>query len=148
MIRERIYNGNKDKDVMINIYLSDPEKYRNQRDILNKDKDIERYIREMLSDLETLKEYRGQLAKRYMELETMQYHHRVKLLREPNYHDNKKYYFVTTYKIYQDGTEQVIENTKYPGTKRKEAIEHYNTICKDHPSWEQVKEIEKRHWEK
>lgn len=93
------------------------------------------------------KDYRLKLAARVQELMTMESHTRVTLKRERRY-SGHVYFFLTTEKVYPDGSAAVVERTTYEGKDRHTAIRAFRKMKEQFPKYEFVEDISKGKWER
>lgn len=134
-------------DIRITGYLLRPDRLNNAKDIGWNDNTASRLIADCERLIESLKEYRQDLAKRYNELETMTYFERLTIERDPSRYGGITYY-VRILRKYEDGTEIQVSSERFEGKERHKALKRYEDIKKQRPGIEAVKDIEKRYWEK
>ena len=134
-------------EVHIRDYLIRPEKLDTAQRIKDYDKSAADTIQQCKELIEDLGLYRQDLARRYAELETMNYKLRLELERQKRY-DNKVHYYVRIIKAYEDGSEIREIDEAYAGAERHEALARFNQLKKERPGIEAVKNIEKGKWEK
>ena len=97
--------------------------------------------------IDNLAEYRQALAARYATLAVMPYEIRLDLTREKRY-DDKVWYRLKLYKLYEDGTKQEELQENYPGKERHKAIARYKELCKKRPGITATLDIERKAWER
>lgn len=97
--------------------------------------------------IDNLAEYRQSLAARYAALMVMPYEWRLDLIRERRC-DNKVWYHLKLYKLYEDGTKQTELQESYPGTERHKAIARYKELCKERPGITATMDIARKAWER
>lgn len=104
-------------------------------------------IKQAEEAIETAKKYRLSLAKRAAELASMGTHTKAVLRRENN-HYSGIYYFLVRYKVYDDGTNTILDSKRYPGKERHKAIKEFRELKKQHPEYEFEEDIAKSKWER
>ena len=134
-------------EIRFSIYLTAPEKLTTAKDIVWRDKHAAEEIIRLENVLQSLRDYRKDLAKRYGELETMPYTRRLKLERNPHWKGHIEY-IITITRTYPDKT--VIDEIRevFPGKERKKAFERTAELLKQYPGIPYEKDIERRSWEK
>lgn len=105
-------------------------------------------IQRMEEAVEALKGYRQALAKRYAELASMPYTLRLDLIRNKGWYDKRVTYYLRLVRVYADGHEHTDQETKYPGTERREAIKAFESMQRERPGIECKVDISKKSWEK
>lgn len=98
--------------------------------------------------LEALRGYRQALAERYAALSVMPYTLRLDLIRNKGWYDKKVTYTLRLLRVYEDGHEDAEQETKYPGTERRKAIQAFEDMQKDRPGILCKVDINKKSWEK
>lgn len=131
--------------IEIRDYLLRPDQLT-AKEIKHYDESAEQTIKELEETAAALREYRLALAARYAELSTMPYTLRLELIRERG-RKGPVTYWLRLVRHYEDGHEEKEQETKYPGTKRHEAIKAYREELKARPGIETKLDIEKRRWE-
>ena len=134
-------------EIRCNIYLVDPAKIAEHKDIIWRDKITAEDITRLENILEALKDYRKDLAKRYGELETMPYKRLLMLDRCVHWKGHKEY-IVTITRICEDKTRIQELREVYPGKERHKAIARYHELQKQYPGIESEMDIEKQKWER
>ena len=131
-------------------YIYDPKQYyTTEKQLLQADKRMSEDIQEAEEYIAELKRHRDRLAERCQELATMNHHTECSLKRERRRCDgNKVFYILTLSRVYEDGSREDIKQTVYTGTERKQAITEFETIKKQNPHYDFIKNIEKGAWEK
>lgn len=116
-------------------------------------KELERYddyakreIDRCLELIESIKEYRQDLAAYVQNLFTIQPTLELRLIREVHYKGNK-YYNVGVFEVYPQGEKAVISE-RFKGTERKKAFDLFEQLKKQYPGIKTIKDTEKRSWEK
>ena len=134
-------------EIRCNIYLVDPAKIAEHKDIIWRDKITAEDITRLENILEALKDYRKDLAKRYGELETMPYKRLLMLDRCVHWKGHKEY-IVTITRICEDKTRIQELREVYPGKERHKAIARYHELQKQYPGIESEMDIAKQKWER
>ena len=134
-------------EIRCNIYLVDPAKIAEHKDIIWRDKITAEDITRLENILEALKDYRKDLAKRYGELETMPYKRLLMLDRCVHWKGHKEY-IVTITRICEDKTRIQELREVYPGKERHKAIARYHELLKQYPGIESEMDIAKQKWER
>jgi len=134
-------------ETRVYIHALNPAKLDTAERIADYDKSAARYIAELETIIENLKEYRQALAKRYGELETMPYGETLIIERIPRWHEYIEY-SVRIERIYGDGTKRTELNESYKGNERSKAKKRFGELKKSRPGIRTRVEIEKRSWEK
>lgn len=138
--------GNPSTEMQRQFYLNftRPDAIDDLKRVVSEDKYAARRIQEMQELIDFLKVYRVELADRYNHLLTDPYVIVIKLRREVNWSDNKKYYWIEWFKRYTDtGKEVRTDFTKYDGKQRHQAIKDFDDYVKTHPGIVSEKNIEK-----
>jgi len=143
----RFGSPSKEAEIRITGYLQHPAKLTLDRIPYN-DQVAARVIASCEGMIEKMKEYRQALAARYAELSTASYRLRLELKREAGWYRKGITYYVTIYKIYEDGTEIEELREHYPGKERHKALSRFEELKKQRPGIETTKDIEKRSWER
>ena len=134
-------------EIRCNIYLVDPAKIAEHKDIIWRDKITAEDITRLENILEALKDYRKDLAKRYGELETMPYKRLLMLDRCVHWKGHKEY-IVTITRICEDKTRIQELREVYPGKERHKAIARYHELQKQYPGIKSEMDIAKQKWER
>jgi hypothetical protein len=134
-------------EIRCNIYLVDPAKIAEHKDIIWRDKITAEDITRLENILEALKDYRKDLAKRYGELETMPYKRLLMIDRCVHWKGHKEY-IVTITRICEDKTRIQELREVYPGKERHKAIARYHELLKQYPGIESDMDITKQKWER
>lgn len=145
-----MYTTTKDKITEYKSYFCtyEPETYTDTKRIMDADNSIAREIADMQHYITQLKKHRAKLAKRYNELVIMSYRMRCELRRERRWRDSKVTYHIIYTMVFEDGSEKLFDQNNYSGTERNQAIADFEAIQKAYPSWEFLKNIERKAWEK
>lgn len=113
----------------------------------------DKYAAELVQRFEAyaaaLKEYRQALAARYADLETMPYKLRLEIVRTPansGYHG--VYFDIRMMQLFEDGTEVPQLREHFTGRERRQALERFAELAKQHPGIELKKDIDRRSWER
>lgn len=133
-------------EINIRAYLTRPDKLRDTKSIDWAEKNAAELIARCENLITIMQQYRQEITARYGQLETMSRKTEIRLLREP--HSDGIYYYLGIATVYEDGTENYQPIKRYPGKERKQAIEHFDRLCKDNPGAVPVKDIARRAWEK
>ena len=128
-------------------YVADPEKQTDLKTIQWLDNQAASYIAGYAAALDNVREYRAALATRYSALVSMPYHMRLELKRHKQYQGHVTYW-LRLLRVYEDGHIDTESETKYPGTERHKAISDFESMKKERPGIESVKDIEKGKWER
>lgn len=139
---------NGEYETRINIYCLSPQEVSNMQRLIDRDKSALNDIKRCEAAIEQLKQYRLELAQRAQELATMQYHIRTTLLRNKSWRTGKVEYFITTEKVFEDESCELISNVKFEGRERYKAIDIFENLKKENPHYEFIKDIAKKQWEK
>lgn len=139
-------------DERIYLHFRRADKITTLEMVLYYDNEAYRKIKEFLEYIEVLKEYRKTLFERAKEIYTASYRLQLKIKRTlDRWKGNKKFYTVTLSKIYEESTGITpinLINETYDGTDRAKALKRFETLRKEYPNVEAVKEIDKSPWEK
>ena len=134
----------KDADLSIRVYLTDPESITSLDTIARYDKAAGEQIKSAHALIDKLTAYRAACAERYSYISTAPTVPVIKLTRQRNYYQKKVYYYLTVYRRdVNTGEEIEVEQTKYPGTQRHEALKDFADYIKSHPGIIAEKDIEK-----
>lgn len=131
----------------IHIYHTKPEKLATAKEVVSRDQNAARDIAAFEALIADLREYRQALAARYAALETMPYKRLLKLEREPDRGHGVRYY-ISVYRIFEDGTKGSELFERYDGKQRRDALKRFEALKKQYPGIEAVKDIERRSWER
>jgi len=134
-------------EINVRAWFQRPEKLRTGSDIKTADERAARVIAECKAVIDTMNELRARLTIRYNTLETIPYHIRVTLERQP-WHSDGIEYWVLRDRVLEDGTEINEYHKLYAGKERRQAIKDYEAMLKQYPGCEAVKDIEKKQWER
>lgn len=134
-------------EINVRAWFQRPEKLRTGADIKTADERAARVIAECKAVIETMNELRARLTIRYNALETLPYHIRVTLKRDPGYSSGIEYWVIRE-RVLEDGTEIYEYQHRYAGKERRQAIKDYEAMLKQFPGCEAVKDIEKKQWER
>lgn len=129
-------------------YTYEPKSYATGADLLAADRRAAEDIAQLTHYITALKQYRKSLAERMEQLATMGFYTKCELRRERRWRDSKVFYYITISMVFDDGTEQITESTKYSGTERNKALADYESMRKANPHWKCSKDIERKAWEK
>lgn len=129
-------------------YTYEPKSYTTGADLLAADHRAAEDIAQLTHYITALKKYRKSLAERMEQLATMGFYMKCELRRERSWRDSKVFYYITISMVFDDGTEQITESTKYSGTERNKALADYESMRKANPHWKCSKDIERKAWEK
>lgn len=134
------------KEIRATTFLYDPRGLTDMEKLKRRDDYARKDIERLENALSLLKQYRLELAKRAQELETMNSHIKISLVREKHW-KGAVFYFITKERIYSDGSTTVLYKEKYSGTKRHEAIKNFKQLKKEFPQCDFYEDITKRNWE-
>lgn len=135
-------------ELAIRVYLTDPASINKLDTIAWYDKTAEERIQAAQALIDELTAYRAACAERYSYISTAPTVPVIKLTRQRNYYQKKVYYYLTVYRRdVNTGEEIEVEQTKYTGTLRHEALKDFSDYIKSHPGIIAEKDIEKRPWE-
>lgn len=145
-----MFSHRNDTELYVRCHLIDPKTIDDLDRAVYWGGNAAHYIAECEGMINQLKKYQQMIYERVQELETAPYHHRVTLLREKRYYQNKVFYHLIVEKVFDSpGIKPVeIQRTNYPGTERRQALKDFAAYQKSHPGIEAVKDIEKAKWEK
>lgn len=143
----RYGSPSKEADIRLHAYLTRPDALTADRIPYN-DETAARVIAECESLIRSMQEYRQALAARFAQLSTASYKLRLELKREAGWTGRGVTYFVTIYKTFDDGTEVMELNERYPGKERHKAQARFEELKKQRPGIETVKDIERKSWER
>lgn len=145
-----MFSHRNDTELYVRCHLIDPKTIDDLDRAVYWGGNAAHYIAECEGMINQLKKYQQLIYERVQELESAPYHHRVTLLREKRYWQNKAYYHLIVEKVYDcPGIRPVeIQRTNYPGTERRQALKDFADYRKSHPGIEAIKDIEKAKWEK
>lgn len=134
----------------IHIYQTHANAIKSLKNIKEQDDRAVQRIKEMQDYIEVLKEYRKTLYDRAQELCAAPYRLQLKIKRNLDTWHNKKWYIVSLSKIYDDDgiSPDILLEETYAGKERATALKRYESLCKEYPNVEHVKQIEKHQWEK
>lgn len=132
------------------IRLLSPSSIQTMRQLEEWGSRTNRQIKELQAAIETLQSYDQLLYARAQELTVAPWHHEIHLTREKRYYENKVYYYLRLLKVYDTAgiDPETLENHKYTGTERRQAIKDFESYQKSHPGIVAVKDIEKSKWER
>lgn len=135
----------------INIYGTRADCIKDMAHIKSEDARAKERISEMLEYIEVLKEYRKTLFDRAQEICAASYRLQLKIKRNLDCWNKKKFYIVTLSKIYDEAAhitpDNIIEET-FDGKERAKALKRFEALRKEYPNVEAIKEIEKQKWER
>lgn len=141
------YRHNEER-VNINGYFVNPSTLTQDR-IDYMDQNAARCIAEARELIEDLTQYRSALAARYAQLASAPYRLRLELERCPEgWQRPRIWYYVRIRKIYEDGTEVMDLEERYPGPERRAAFARFEELKKQRPGIELLRDTEKRSWER
>lgn len=111
------------------------------------DRIAERYIEDMVTEIENIKQYRQDLFRRMKAIYSSPHRPKITLRRERR---DSVFYYLQEWDIYEDQTipPQQVSCTKYTGTDRAKAISDYRAAVKAHPGIDCEMNIEKGKWER
>ena len=137
----------KEAEIRVLGWLRRPDALDTFGSIEHADREAARLIAQLEGLAEALKEYRGDLVKRYGELATMPSTERLLLERVPSSGRGVMYY-VHLFRDYEDGTTVCTSTERFEGRERHKAIARYEELRKQRPGIAAEKRIEKRQWER
>lgn len=126
-------------------YFYRPDKLESPDMVAAEDRKTAQAIRELYSRIAQLQSYRTALQQRYAALTVMDSTMVIRLERTAS---NGIYYYLTTRRRYEDGTECHLSSTRYPGKDRHQAIKDFDALCAANPTATAEKRIEKAAWER
>ena len=138
-------DGYANHTLYVNCYR--PDKLSTVAEILQNNERASRTTAELESYITALREYQQELAKRAAQLETMGYKLSLTLERYKRYQGGVEYYITLT-KTLDDGTQVKELSETYTGKERRQAIARFETLKKERPGIEAIKDIEKKAWER
>lgn len=127
-------------------YFHRPDKLESPAEVAQEDGRVAAAIQEMQGRIAALQSYRAALQQRYASLVTMASRQVIRLERYRCYDTIS--YFLTVRRRYEDGTETVESNKKYPGKERNQAIKDFQALASANPAAILEKSIEKSKWER
>lgn len=137
----------KEAEIRVLGWLRRPDALDTFGSIEDADREAARLIAQLEGLAEALKEYRGDLVKRYGELATMPSSERLLLERIPSSGRGVMYY-VHLFRDYEDGTTVCTATETFEGRDRHKAIARFEELRKQRPGITAEKRIEKRQWER
>lgn len=143
----RYGSPSKEAEIRITGYLLHPSSLTVDR-IPRNDDQAARIIKDCENTIAVLKEYRQALAARYAQLEISPYALRLELKRHPAWSVRGVTFDLCLIRRYEDRTEVMELHEHYTGKQRREAIARFETLRRQRPGIEAVKDIEKKQWEK
>lgn len=126
-------------------YFHRPDKLQSPDQVAAEDKQTAQAIKELTGRIAQLQSYRTALQQRYAALAVMDSAMVIRLERTAS---NGIYYYLTTRRRYEDGTERQLSSTRYPGKDRRQAIKDFDALCAANPTAIPEKRIEKAAWER
>lgn len=152
---EKFFEYGTDKDGIKNFYncryyIQLPEKIKSLQDCQNADKAAVSEIEHLKNLIELLSIYRAELYKRFQEINAANFHLRLTIERQINYYNNHKTYHIYLKRIYdrEDVAPEIIFHERFDGKQRHIALKRFDTLKREYPNAEIIKNIEKKHWEK
>lgn len=127
--------------------LFDPSKSTDVKELQQRDKWAVRDIERLKGMIETLNQYRKDMAERASYLLNQSADVRVVLKRYKHYGGPVEFHLLK-YSSYPDGSERVDTLAHYPGKDRAQAIREFNEYRKQHTGTPCTMDIEKSQWEK
>ena len=124
--RDGLYDRN------LYFYMRSPAHITDVGELERQDKNLARRIAEFEDVVARLKVVRLAYAERYSELYSMQSYPVVRLKRQKRYGGNV-YYYLSTFRRYENGQETEHDTKTFTGSERAAAIQHYKTYVKNHP---------------
>lgn len=143
------FRGRNDAEIQVRCYLVNPQKVNDAERLEYWDKSAADHIQQLQQAIEDLTGYRKQIFDRSQTVFTAPYNLKISLKREKRYQD-KVYYFLTVEKVFVMAKIDplLIENHKYTGTERAQAIKDYRAALKAHPGVACEMDISKGKWER
>lgn len=126
-------------------YFHRPDKLQSPDQVAAEDKQTAQAIKELTWRIAQLQSYRTALQQRYAALSVMDSALVIRLERTAS---NGIYYYLSTRRRYEDGTERQLSSTRYPGKDRRQAIKDFDALCAANPTAIPEKRIEKAAWER
>lgn len=133
-------------ELRTSIYLHRPDKLNSPDEVAREDARTAATIKELQARIASLQSYRTALQQRYAALATMDSRQVIRLERYRCYDTIS--YFLSTRRRYEDGTETVESNKKYPGKERNQAIKDFQALAAASPAAILEKSIDKPKWER
>lgn len=149
MSLEEIFAYRDDVELRRNAYIKKADKIGSIKDVEHYERRAVDAIKEYETAIETLKEYRKSLYKRYQEICSAQYKIHLNIKRQINF-DNRKSYIITVSKRF-DGSnirDEEILREVYEGRERHKALARFEALKKEYPNIENDTDIAKRSWER
>lgn len=139
-----------DANETIHIYQTHANAIKSLKNIKEQDDRAARKISEMLEYIEVLKEYRKTLYERAQELCAAAYRLQLKIKRNLDTWHNKKWYIVSISKIYENDSisPEIIQEETFEGKERYKALKRFESLRKEYPNVEAIKQIDKYQWER
>ena len=134
----------------IHIYNTRADCINSLINIKHEDERAARKITEMLEYIEVLKEYRKTLYERAQEICAASYRLQLKIKRNLDTWHNKKWYIVSISKIYENESisPEIVQEETFEGKERYKALKRFESLRKEYPNVEAVKQIDKYQWER
>lgn len=127
--------------------LFDPSKSTDVRELQQRDQWAVRDIERLQTMIDTLQQYRQDMADRAAYLLAQTATVRVVLKRYRHYKGSVEFHLLQ-YSTYPDGSERVDTLAHYPGKARAQAIREFREYKKQHTGTPCTMEIDKSPWEK
>lgn len=144
---QRYGRPSREADIRLSGWLLRPEDLTAEK-IAGYDQSAARLIAEAQTLIDQLSEYRQALAARYATLATAAYRDRLELTRRRAWRNDPVYYDVRIIRTYEDGTTETTLSETYPGKQRREALARFDTLRKQRPGIETLKDTAPKAWEK
>lgn len=144
------FKTRKEINSTIHLYFPSPQSLDTMDRISYQGNYARQKIAEFETLIETLRSYDLLLYERAQTIATAPYHMEIRLTREKRYYQNKVFYYLKLYKVFEDENikPEQIESTTYPGTERRKAIADFEAYKKSHAGIVAVMDIEKSKWER
>lgn len=136
-------------DKRIYIYEHHPEQLNTQTEIIEAFKHSQMTIKQLEYTISQLKAYQMALTEQYNFITTSPTKEKIKLSRYCRYSDRKVFYYIKFYIVnLNNNHEELTETITYSGRERKQALEHFESLQKEHKNATFEKDIAPACWEK
>ncbi len=134
----------------LHLYIVSPATIHTMEKIQYWDHAAQRDIAACEARIAELKQYQKMLYDRAQELAAANWHYELYLTREKSWSTGKVHYYLQLRKVYDAAgiAPEIIENRKYPGTERHQALKDFAAMQKARPGIVTHKDIEKSKWER
>lgn len=146
---ESLFSGYQCRDGCVELgeryYFHRPDKLYSPEEVAAEDRRTAQAIKEMTARIAKLQSYRTALQQRYAALAVMDSSMVIRLRRT---NCGSIYYYLSTHRRYEDGTECLLSCNRYHGKDRHQAIKDFEALCAANPNAITEKQIEKYAWER